>query len=182
LGRILFLSGHFLIGEKHERGSTDRNRNRSHAQHYGRVFRIFEPSRNSEPHAHRGRGGSCFHFQSGWPIAETEIKGRAFFKERIHFFWNKTIDAILDTGWTLVEAQASLSPEEWSKFVKNDVPFDYSILRKLMKTVQSTNISDPKYKDRLPASWTCLHEIALMTPSTFQLALQKGFIDRTKFG
>jgi hypothetical protein len=109
----------------------------------------------------------------------SEATGREFFKKKIHYWWNKSIEGILETGWILVEAQATLSADEWAKFVKNDVPFDYSILRKLMKLAQDTKISDPKYKDRLPASWTSLYEIAMMTPATLELGVRKGVVVRT---
>src|SRR5689334_15480923 len=91
---------------------------------------------------------------------EPAAKDRAHFKHRVHFWWNRTVEGILETGWCLIEAQATLSDEEWSKFRTNDVPFDYSVLRKLMKIAQNTRICNPKYKDMLPPSWSSLYEIA----------------------
>jgi len=107
-----------------------------------------------------------------------ESKDREFFKKRIHYWWNKTLEGILETGWCLVEAQATLTPDEWSKFVKNDVPLDYSAMRKLMGVAQDHRISDSKYADLLPASWTSLHEISLMDNETFELAMAEGLIHR----
>lgn len=110
---------------------------------------------------------------------ESKSKDREFFKKRIHYWWNKTIEGILETGWCLVEAQAALPSDEWSKFVKNDVPLDYSAMRKLMGVAQDHRISDPKYADLLPASWTSLHEISLMDNETFERAMAQGLIHRS---
>lgn len=111
--------------------------------------------------------------QSDAPV----IKDRAYFARQIRLRWSKARESILEVGRLIVEARKTLIPEEYSKFRKVDLPFDYSVLQKLSTLAESARINDPKNKNLLPHSWNTLYEIMQLPDEAFEAGVKDGVIN-----
>lgn len=105
------------------------------------------------------------------------IKDRAYFAKAIRLRWNKARESILEVGRLIIEARKTLSPEEFSKFRKLDLPFDYSVLQKLCALAESARINDPNNKRLLPHSWNTLYEIVQLPDEAFEFGVKEGIIN-----
>lgn len=75
----------------------------------------------------------------------------------------------------LMEARLTLSPEDFEQLI-NEVQFDYSTVRKLIKSAADFRLNDPKNQALLPESWTLRYEIMMMEETTFRIGVTKGII------
>lgn len=109
--------------------------------------------------------------------AQPVVKDRAYFAKAIRLRWSKARESVLEVGRLIVEARKTLTPEEYSKFRKVDLPFDYSVLQKLCALAESKRINDPKNKSLLPNSWNTLYEIMQLPDKAFELGKSEGIIN-----
>jgi hypothetical protein len=115
--------------------------------------------------------------QSNQTATATAVtKDRAYFSTQIRLRWNKARESILEVGGLLIEARRSLARDEYQKFIKVDLPFNYSTLQKLKVLAESDRINDPKNKDLLPHSWNTLYEIVHLSDEAFEAGIDRGII------
>ena len=115
--------------------------------------------------------------QSNQTATATAVtKDRAYFSNQIRLRWNKARESILEVGGLLIEARRSLARDEYQKFIKVDLPFNYSTLQKLKALAESDRINDPKNKDLLPHSWNTLYEIVHLSDEAFKAGIDRGII------
>lgn len=90
-------------------------------------------------------------------------KDRAYFRGEIHIRWNQAVESILDVCNLLIEAESTLSKTEFAELIKDDVPFDYSTVRKLITIGRDQRIIDLHQKRLLPASYNTLYELTRLS-------------------
>jgi len=103
-------------------------------------------------------------------------KDRSYYQAQIKLRWNGAYKAILSVCHLIVDARINLSPEDWVAFVKDDCPFDYSVLQKFMNMASHPALNNPDNEQYLPHSWTALYEICQMKEQTFRHGIQQGII------
>lgn len=105
-----------------------------------------------------------------------QTKDRTYFANQIRIRWSKARESILEVGRLIIQARETLPREEYSKFIKNDLPFNYSTLQKLKNLAQNEKINDPKNKDLLPHSWNTLCEVIHLSDEAFEAGIQRKII------
>ena len=74
--------------------------------------------------------------------------------------WHKTIENILETARTLLEARDALLPSEW-RAVRRHLDSNYILsgttISKLLRIANSKVFSNPEYQNRLPVSYETLY-------------------------
>ena len=108
--------------------------------------------------------------------AQPLIKDLAYFAKQIRLRWTKARESILEVGHLILEARKTLTTEEYSKFRKTDLPFDYSVLQKLCALAESKRLNDPKNASLLPHSWNTLYEIMQLPDEAFDAGVNDGTI------
>jgi hypothetical protein len=105
------------------------------------------------------------------------VKDRTYFAKQIRLRWTKARESILEVGRLIVEARKTLSAEEYSKFRKVDLPFDYSVLQKLSALAENERINDSKNRKFLPHSWNTLVEIMNLPDEAFEFGTKEGILN-----
>ena len=101
--------------------------------------------------------------------------------DRINTAWNKSRDAVFETGGLLVRAKASVSHGEWMQLVGDDkakgkIAFGYRAANMLMVVVNDEKLSNVHNYAILPASYNALYELTKTTDEQFQTLMDEGVI------
>jgi hypothetical protein len=114
------------------------------------------------------------------PVVELILSGekhdRAYFAKRIEkatLTFYRSAQAVSEI---LLQAKVTLSPEEFIKFINEDVQLDYTVVCKFVKMAANFRLNDPANKLWLPTSWTLRYEIMNMEETTFRAGIQAGVI------
>ena len=103
-------------------------------------------------------------------VDEEQIKS---YKSLIVQNWNKSRDAIIKVGQTLMEAKEKMNKGEfnqksWLKLVNDELPFTPRTDDRLIAIAKCEWITSDKHKDSLPVSWGTLYEISRLTKEQFE--------------
>ena len=107
----------------------------------------------------------------GDEVAEVEAWVR-----RIGGAWQKSIDAIFETGRLLIEAKTALPHGDFGKMIEADLPFSAQSANKLMAIARDPKLSNPAHVRELPASWGTLYELTKLDTETFERRIKEGTI------
>jgi hypothetical protein len=97
---------------------------------------------------------------------------------RITARWQDSVEAILDVGRMLIQAQADVGHGNWLRLVEK-LPFGESTAQKLQRIVdpeKAPHLSNPEHVPFLPASWGTLHVLSRLAPERFVAGIAAGVI------
>jgi hypothetical protein len=80
--------------------------------------------------------------------------------QRIAAAWQKTVQAIIETGMLLVEAKKALPPGEFLHMIERELPFSPRTAQRLMSVAKDPVLSDATHVSHLPASWGTLYALS----------------------
>jgi hypothetical protein len=82
-----------------------------------------------------------------------------YFIEQITAVWNKQVESIVETGRLLIEAKEQLRHGEFSKMIKEKLPFGERTAQRLMAIANHPVLSKPTHVSVLPPSWGTLYAL-----------------------
>jgi hypothetical protein len=97
---------------------------------------------------------------------------------RITARWQDSVEAILDVGRMLIQAQAEVGHGNWLRLIEK-LPFGESTAQKLQRIVdpeKAPHLSNPEHVPDLPPSWGTLHVLSRLTPERFEAGVAAGVI------
>lgn len=109
-------------------------------------------------------------------IANQDVAGADAWARRIGGAWQKSIDAIFETGRLIAEAKAALPHGEFEKMVDSDLPFAGSTARRLMMIAKDDKLANRAHAHVLPSSWATLYELTKLDTETFERRIKEGSI------
>ncbi len=92
---------------------------------------------------------------------------RKEYARQIREAYQKTIEGIFETGELLLAAKKSLAHGEFLDLVERDVPFSVTTADRLMKIASDRRLQSMP-KGKLPAHWTVLHELSMLSDDEFK--------------
>ncbi|HWV19506.1 MAG TPA: hypothetical protein VN036_00585 [Devosia sp.] len=95
---------------------------------------------------------------------------------RIGGAWQKSIDAIFETGRLISEAKAALPHGAFGKMIANDLPFGADAAQRLMAIAADTKLTNAEHVRHLPPSWGTLYELSKLDTETFTRRIKEGTI------
>lgn len=95
---------------------------------------------------------------------------------RIGSAWQKSIDAIFETGRLIAEAKEALPHGAFGKMIESDLPFGAATARKLMIIAEDRRLTDRAHVHALPPSWGTLYELTKLDDETFDRRISDGTI------
>ena len=95
---------------------------------------------------------------------------------RIGGAWQKSIDAIFETGRLISEAKAALPHGAFGKMIENDLPFGADAAQRLMAIAADTKLTNAEHVRHLPPSWGTLYELSKLDTETFTRRIKEGTI------
>lgn len=87
---------------------------------------------------------------------------------RIATAWQKQVPSIFEVAALLESAQAELRKADFSKMVRNHLPFGRSTATKLIAIAKCDHLRNSEHVPHLPANWGTLFELTLLTEEQFQ--------------
>lgn len=109
-------------------------------------------------------------------IVGDEIAEAGAWARRIGGAWQKSIDAIFETGRLLIEAKASMPHGAFTAMIASDLPFGERAAQMLMKVAGDARLTDAKHASALPPSWMTLYELTKLDTPTFERRIKEGTI------
>jgi Protein of unknown function (DUF3102) len=97
--------------------------------------------------------------------------------DRIATAWQKQIPSIFEVGNFLEAAKAELKHGQFVEMVKNKLPFSRQTANKLMKIAQFEPFRNDAARRHLPANWTILNHLCLLTEEKFEEGVKNGIIN-----
>jgi hypothetical protein len=97
-------------------------------------------------------------------------------RDRIVASWQKSVEAILETGRLISAAKAALPRGEFLKLVEKSLPFGARTAQRLMAIGADARLSNATHASHLPASWATLYEISRLSDDQFLARLADGTI------
>jgi N6-adenosine-specific RNA methylase IME4 len=97
---------------------------------------------------------------------------------RITARWQDSVEAILDVGRMLIQAQAQVGHGHWLRLIEK-LPFGErtaQMLQRIADPDQAPHLANPKHVSYLPPSWGTLHELARLIPEQFEAAIAAGVV------
>lgn len=95
---------------------------------------------------------------------------------RIGSSWQKSVDAIFETGRLIAAAKDALPHGAFSGMIENELPFGARTAQMLMKIGADKRLSDAKHVSHLPASWGTLFELTKLDDETLTRRIKEGTI------
>jgi len=108
-------------------------------------------------------------------LMSEEVKMIESYKSRIMTNWRKVVVGIIESGRILADAKEHLSPREMNDLME-DLPFSYSMAKKLMKIGRDQRLVRDDIIPILPNSWGVVHKISTMPDDKFNEAVDLGII------
>src|SRR6266436_6617548 len=81
--------------------------------------------------------------------------------------WQKSIEAIIETGRRLIDARKELAHGEFLAMIKNDLPFGEDTAERLIKIARDPRLSNSAHGRILPPSWRTLFELTKLNDEQF---------------
>jgi hypothetical protein len=110
-------------------------------------------------------------------VAGRNALSRSKWAERISAAWQTQVSSIFEVGTLLESARAELRRDEFSKLVKNDLPFSRSTATKLIAIAACDHVRNAAHGPHLPAHWRTLFELTLLTPAQFEHGISTATIN-----
>ena len=82
--------------------------------------------------------------------------------------WQKSTEAIFETGRLIAEAKGALAHGEFAKMIETDLPFGAPTARKLMIISGDERLSERAHVHVLPPHWGTLYELTKLDDETFE--------------
>ena len=101
---------------------------------------------------------------------------RASWARSIAGAWQKSVEAIFETGRLIAQAKNALPHGEFGTMIETDLPFSASTAQRLMAISADPKLSDPAHVQHLPASWGTLYELTKLDEETFKRRVGEGTI------
>jgi hypothetical protein len=95
---------------------------------------------------------------------------------RIGAAWQKSIDAIFETGRLIAQAKAALPHGAFGQMIESELPFSGATARKLMIIAEDQRLTDRAHVNVLPPSWGTLYELTKLDDDTFKRRIAEGSI------
>jgi DUF3102 family protein len=95
-------------------------------------------------------------------------------RARIAATWAQTVECIIETGKLLEQAKAALPHGEFQSMIRRDLPFGPSSAGKIM--VVAGKFSNRSPNPHLPASWTILYRLSLLSDDAIAEGIRTGAI------
>lgn len=102
--------------------------------------------------------------------------GAESWARRIGGAWQKSVDAIFETGRLIAEAKAALPHGAFTDMVETKLPFGARAAQRLMAIAADEKLTNPTHVSHLPASWGTLYELTKLDTETFQRRIKEGTI------
>lgn len=96
--------------------------------------------------------------------------------EKITAAWQKSVEAVLETGRALIQAHDELDHGQWEAMISLELPFDSSTARRLIKIARHEVLSNRAHVHALPPSWGTLYELSKLPASTLEAKINDGTI------
>ena len=109
-------------------------------------------------------------------VSIDQITGADAWARRIGGAWQKSIDAIFETGRLIVDAKAALPHGEFEDLVEAKLPFSGSTARRLMMIAKDDKLANRAHAHVLPSSWATLYELTKLDTETFERRIKEGTI------
>ncbi len=90
--------------------------------------------------------------------------------------WQKSIEAIIETGRRLIDARKELAHGEFLAMIKNDLPFGEDTAERLIKIARDPRLSNSAHGRILPPSWRTLFELTKLNDEQFDRLVAAGVI------
>lgn len=108
------------------------------------------------------------------------LKNFDFYKSQIPATWKKSRENVIETGKLLNSAKSELEQTDYDRLLA-ELDLSPATVSKLVKIASDARLSDERYADYLPQSFTALYEIALLTQTQFDEGIKSGTIKKTAF-
>lgn len=99
-------------------------------------------------------------------LTEVEPATTSEWPDKISSAWQKSVEGIIETGQLLIEAKINLPHGEFTKMIKNRLPFSEQTARKLMAVASDERIVNHALVRVLPSSWGTLYELTKLDDNT----------------
>lgn len=105
----------------------------------------------------------------------------AKYKKMITEGWNKSRDAIINVGKSLLEAKKAnqkktFNTRSFKKLVESELPFSRVTAHRLIAIAECEWIVSGEYNDSLPVSWGSLYQISTLLKEQFMEGIKTGAI------
>lgn len=100
----------------------------------------------------------------------------ADFAARITTTYQRSVEAIIETGRLIAEAKVALDHGEFLTMIENNLPFDPRTAQRLMKIAGDARLTDPTRVSHLPPHWGTLYELTKLSDSAFEARFADGTI------
>jgi N6-adenosine-specific RNA methylase IME4 len=97
---------------------------------------------------------------------------------RITARWQDSVEAILDVGRMLIQAQAQVGHGGWLRLIEK-LPFGErtaQMLQRIVDEERAPHLANTNHGSYLPPSWRTLYELARLTPEQFEGGVIAGII------
>lgn len=102
---------------------------------------------------------------------------RAGYVKRIREQWQKSLEAILETGRIIVEAKAALLHGEFDRMIDQELPFSRMTAFRLATISEDHRLSNVAHAQHLPPHWYTLYELTKVSDEVFESGLKTGLIN-----
>ncbi len=109
-------------------------------------------------------------------VSTTDEIGAEVWAGRIGSSWQKSVQAIFETGRLIAEAKAALPHGAFTAMIESELPFGARTAQMLMKIGADARLSDAKHVSHLPASWGTLFELTKLDDETLTRRIKEGTI------
>jgi hypothetical protein len=114
------------------------------------------------------------------PLAKPAQNTRQYHTERISEAWQKSVEAIIETGRRVLAAKEGpnkLPHGEFLKMVNEDLPFGEDAAEQLMAIAAHPVISNSEHVRNLPPSWGTLYQLTRLPAPVLEAKIADGTIN-----
>jgi hypothetical protein len=111
------------------------------------------------------------------PLAKPAQNTRQYHTERISEAWQKSVEAIIETGRRVLDAKDGLAHGEFLKMVNEDLPFGEDAAEQLMAIAAHPVISNSEHVRNLPPSWGTLYQLTRLPAPVLEAKIADGTIN-----
>lgn len=109
-------------------------------------------------------------------IVVDEIAAAEDFATRISASWQKSVEAIFETGRLIAQAKDALPHGDFTAMIEGQLPFGARTAQMLMKVATDQRLTNPKHASHLPPSWATLYELTKLDDDTLTRRIKEGTI------
>jgi hypothetical protein len=106
------------------------------------------------------------------------VTGRKEHAARINEAWQKSVDAVIETGLRIIDARDGLEHGDYIAMVENDLHFSRSMAFRFIAIASDKVLSNVAHVQRLPAAVGTLYDLTVIANKGFDLeaAIERGAI------